>query len=235
MFRFSYCNFNGYDIAYNWKSFSTQIVETIWRIKNKTEPPMRPHFIINGYKKVPTHPVALLVSDPVVRFIAACHEDGIEPEEALLSVKEKKFPSFHFFPQSRFLSFGNQEIHLWRAKEHIQHFWDTIGLGVLPQIYTKKIEFNGIEELRDLYSDDFALYESIKNPQTIIKPKNEIKPSLLDQMKGVGFAVKKFSASGFKQTTKEILEERESICRSCEQWDATQSVSISESWCTVRG
>jgi hypothetical protein len=220
-FRFAYCEYNGFDIAYNWKVFSTEVVDTIWRLKNKIEPPIRPHFIIDGYNRVPSNPVALLVGNPVTKFIAACHEDGIEIDEAISKVSEGKFPSFHFFPQSRFLGFGGQPIYLWKAPDHIEHFWETLNLGEPPKIYNKEIDFQYSDKLREIYKDDFELYESIKEPQTLAESKSEVNPTLWEQMRNVGFAVGKFSASGFKPTPPEILSERESICRSCDQWDAT--------------
>lgn len=220
-FRFAFCERNGFDFAYNWKVFTTEIVEAIWRSEMKTEPPPRPHFVISGYKRIPQHPIALLIGNPKTKFIAACHEDGIEPEDALKQVSEGKFPSFHFFPQNRFLGFGGQPIYLWKAPDHIKHFWEILDLGEPPKIYNKEIDFQYSDKLREIYKDDFELYESIKEPQTLAESKSEVNPTLWEQMRNVGFAVGKFSASGFKPTPPEILSERESICRSCDQWDAT--------------
>jgi predicted Zn-ribbon and HTH transcriptional regulator len=219
-FRFAYCEYNGFDYAYNWKVFSSEVVDAIWKKKNSSEPPLRPHFIIKGYSRIPSKPVALLIGNPVTKFIAACHEDGIEPEDALKQVSDGKFPSFHFFPQSRFLGFGGQPIYLWKAPDHIEHFWDTLDLVEPPKIYEKQIDFQYEAKLREIYKEDFNLYESIKEPQTLAESKSEVNPTLWEQMRNVGFAVGKFSASGFKPTTKEVLEERESICHSCDQWDA---------------
>jgi len=219
-FRFAFCERNGFDFAYNWKVFTTEIVEAIWRSEMKTEPPPRPHFIISGYKRIPQHPIALLVGNPITKFIAACHEDGIEIDEAISKVSEGKFPSFHFFPQSRFLGFGGQPIYLWKAPDHIEHFWETLNLGEPPKIYNKEFDFQYSDKLREIYKDDFELYESIKNPQTLAESKSQVNPTLWEQMRNVGFAVGKFTASGFKPTPPEILTERESTCRSCDQWDA---------------
>jgi hypothetical protein len=219
-FRFAFCERNGFDFAYNWKVFTTEIVEAIWRSEMKTEPPPRPHFVISGYKRIPQHPIALLIGNPKTKFIAACHEDGIEPEDALKQVSEGKFPSFHFFPQSRFLGFGGQPIYLWKAPDHIKHFWEILDLGEPPKIYNKEIDFQYSDKLREIYKDDFELYESIKEPQTLAKLEVTANPTLWEQMRNVGFAVGKFSASGFKPTPPEIITERESICRTCDQWDA---------------
>lgn len=219
-FIFSYCEYNGFDFAYNWKVFSSEIVSEIWKKKNNQNPPFRPHFIINGYKQAPTQQVALLIGNPIARFISACHEDGLEPEDAIEKISEGKFPSFHFFPQSRFLGFGGQPIYLWKAPDHIEHFWKTLNLEEPPRIYNKDIDFKNSDKLREIYKDDFDLYESIKEPQRLAESKTEVDPMLLEQMRNVGFAVGKFSASGFKQTPPEILTERESICQACDQWDA---------------
>jgi hypothetical protein len=219
-FRFSYCEHNQFDFAYNWKVFTSQTVDTIWRLKNKDEPPLRPHFILDGYKRIPTQQVALLVGDPIIKFIAACHEDGIEPEDALKQLSEGRFPSFHFFPQSRFLGFGGKPIYLWKATDHIEHFWETLDLGEPPKIYNKEIDFQNSDKLREMYKDDFELYESIKEPQTLAESKSEVNPTLWEQMRNVGFAAGKLSALGFKPTPPEVLTQRESICQACDQWDA---------------
>lgn len=218
-FRFAFCERNGFDFAYNWKVFTTEIVEAIWRSEVKTKPPPRPHFIISGYKRIPDRSVALLVGNPITKFIAACHEDGIEIDEAISKVSEGKFPSFHFFPQSRFLGFGGQPIYLWKAPDHIEHFWETLNLGEPPKIYNKQIEFHSTK-LREIYKDDFDLYESIREPQTLVKCKSAINPSLWEQMRNVGFAVGKFTRSGFIPTPPEALAAREATCRACDQWDA---------------
>ena len=220
IFRFSYCENGGFDIAYNWKVFSTEIVNAIWINKNQNTPPLRPHFVIQGYKNTPSNPVALLVGDPIKKFIAACHEDGIEPEEAIKQVAEGKFPSFHFFPQSRFLKWGGQPIYLWKAPDHIEHFWKTLDLGEPTKIYDKEIDFPYSDKLRKIYKDDFDLYNSINSPQTLAKPQTESNPTLWDQMKSVGFAVRKFATSNFTPTPPEALATREATCKACPEWDA---------------
>jgi predicted Zn-ribbon and HTH transcriptional regulator len=218
-FRFAFCERNGFDFAYNWKVFTTETVEKIWRTEIKSEPPPRPHFLIQGYKRIPTQPVALLIGNPVTKFVAACHEDGIEPVDAIQRVSDGKFPSFHFFPQSRFLS-SDQPVFLWKAPNHIAHLWEALDLGDPPEIYSNEIDFKYESKLREIYKDDFELYESIIEPKTLAESKSGVNPTLWEQMRNVGFAVGKFSASGFKPTPPEILTERESICRSCDQWDA---------------
>ena len=85
---------------------------------------------------------------------------------------------------------------------------------------SNEIDFKYESKLREIYKDDFELYESIIEPKTLAESKSEVNPTLWEQMRNVGFAVGKFSASGFKPTPSEILTERESICRSCDQWDA---------------
>lgn len=219
-FRFAYCDFNGFSVAYNWKVFSTEIVNSIWLKINKSEPPFRPHFIIDGYTRFPINPVALLIGDPITKFISACHEDGIDYEDAIKQVSNGKFPSFHFLHQSRFLEFGSNPKYIWRATDHIDHFWKTLNLGEPPKIYDKEIDFKHSDVLRKIYKEDFELYEKIKNPQTLIESKSGVDATILEQMRNVGFAVSKFTASGFKQTPPNILEDRSFICRDCDQWDA---------------
>jgi len=219
-FRFAFCSQNGFDVAYNWKVFSTEIVDAIWRKQKDEVAPFRAHFLIDGYKRFPANPIALLVGNPVTRFIAACHEDGIEFEPALASLEKGKFPSFHFFPQSRFLVFNETPIYLWQSPDHIKHFWKTLDLGEPPKIYDKKIDFPHSYKLREIYKDDFELYESIKQPQTLAESKTESNSTLWDQMKNVGFAVRKFAASNFIPTPPEALATREATCRACPEWDA---------------
>jgi predicted Zn-ribbon and HTH transcriptional regulator len=48
----------------------------------------------------------------------------------------------------------------------------------------------------------------------------EILDNYYDLIFRFGGAVSNFAASGFNLTPKEKLEERESICRTCDQWDA---------------
>lgn len=219
-FRFAFCEQNGFDVAYNWKVFSTGIVDAIWTKKKDEVAPFRAHFLIDGYKRFPTNPIALIIGNPVTRFIAACHEDGIEFEAALASLEKEKFPSFHFFPQSRFLVFKEQPIYLWKAPDHIEHFWETLDLGEPPKIYDKEIDFPHTEKLREIYKDDFDLYESIKAPKTLAESQTESNPTLWEQMKNVGFAVRKFASSNFTPTPPEALATREATCRACPEWDA---------------
>ncbi len=219
-FRWAYCEVGEFAYAYNWKVFSTEIIHSIWKKKKNNEPPIRPHFIIDGYTRFPKKPIALLIGNPITKFIAACHEDGLEIENALELVEAKEFPSFHFFPQSRFIAFSRQEVYLWKAPDHIEHFWKTLGIGEPPKFYDKKIDFPHFAKLREIYKDDFELYNSIKKPQTLAQLKTEIDPTLWEKMLNVGFAVQKFTSAGFTATPPEILATREATCRACPEWDA---------------
>ena len=220
-FRFSYCEHNGYDIAYNWKTFSTEIVQAICLKVYGRIPSPRHHFLIDGYKTIPTQPVALLIGDPTTRFIAACHEDGIEYEAAIKDLKQGKFPSFHFFPQSRLLEFGDHPIFMWKSPDHIEDFWSELDLdlGNAPQIISK--ETNEFPDLYEIYNEDFKLFESITHPKMLSKKERTIPSSIWQQMKGVSFAMKKFASSGFSPTPPESLAAREATCRACPEWDAS--------------
>jgi hypothetical protein len=219
-FAFSFCSQNGFDVAYNWKVFSTEIVSSIWKKKNNSEPPFRPHFIIDGYNTFPRQQLALLIGNPVAKFISACREDGIEFEEAIEILSQGRFPSFHFLPQSRFLVFKHIPIFLWAAPNHVEDFWGALDLVEPPDIYNKEVDFTQSDKLREIYKDDFDLFESIKQPKMLATSTQNTNPSLLSQMKSVGFAVKKFAASGFNPTPPEILASREATCRACPEWDA---------------
>jgi predicted Zn-ribbon and HTH transcriptional regulator len=219
-FRFAFCEQNGFDVAYNWKVFSTEIVDAIWRNKSNENPPIRAHFLIDGYKRFPDQPVALLIGNPITRFFAACHEDGIEYAEAINVLSKGGFPSFHFFPQSRFLVLNQQPIYLWKSTDHLEHFWDALGLDNPPQTYEKEVDNFNIDKLMEIYADDFKLYESIKSPKTLSEVKSEIHPSVWEQMKNAGFAVSKFAASKFEPTPPDILSYRETTCKACPEWDS---------------
>ena len=217
-FRFSYCDHNGYDVAYNWKTFSTEIVNAICLKTHGGTYRQRHHFLMDGYKTTPTQPVALLIGDPTTRFIAACHEDGIEYSTAIKDLKDGKFPSFHFFPQSRLLEFGDHPIFMWKAPDHIQDFWSELDLGNAPQIIYK--ETKEFPELREIYKEDFELFESITHPKMISEKDRNIPSSIWEQMKGVSFAVKNLSPSNFNTTPPEDLANREATCRVCPEWEA---------------
>lgn len=62
--------------------------------------------------------------------------------------------------------------------------------------------------------------DMIKKSQGLDGSRSDDNPTLFEQVRSAGIAVAKFSASGFNATIPEILSYRESICRSCDQWDS---------------
>ena len=117
-------------------------------------------------------PVAMLFADPIVRFFASCRKDQISSYTIPLTLanQEKKWCSFHFWPQSRFLAENEQPIYLFKFPNDLQKFCDFIGANkqYLPEINSKKFtdeQLNFID--RDLdsiveaYEDDFSVYNAL--------------------------------------------------------------------------
>jgi len=142
----SFLNKNGWSIAQNFKVFSSRVARAI----AGTEPPDRPQFKLD-YHRAPESPVALLVGDPITKFLAACREDRLSPTVALESMQKGLYPSLHFLPQARYTLEHSQPVYLWRATEHVTDFWQTLALGAAPEIlptsrFPEEIEFLAAHE-----------------------------------------------------------------------------------------
>ena len=228
----------GWNIAQNFKVFSTIIAEQVSEKRNSA----RQQFILPSQTK-PNTQVALLVANPITKFYAACREDKIAPEVALQILKANNkfapfpaFPSFHFFPQSRYLLNHDQPIYGWRAPDHIKDFWEEMGFAGPPNIYNKSQESSVQElEIRKIYQQDFDLWEQITSPKKLIVPSESLKQELnyfcqtptvkeeiLDSkmLARFGHAAHRFARAGFATTPPEALAARQETCRACPEWDA---------------
>jgi hypothetical protein len=216
----SFLNKNGWSIAQNFKVFSSRVARAI----AGTEPPDRPQFKLD-YHRAPESPVALLVGDPITKFLAACREDRLSPTVALESMQKGLYPSLHFLPQARYTLEHSQPVYLWRATEHVTDFWQTLALGAAPEIlptsrFPEEIEFLAAHEpeLREIYSEDFALYAAADSPGKLYTP--AAAPRLLTMMANFYSSAHRFARSGFATTPPDILASREATCRACPEWDA---------------
>jgi len=167
-----------WSIAQNFKVFSSIIAERVSGENCTT----RQQFTLPTQTK-PNTKVGLLVGNPITKFYAACREDKIDPEVALRIIKSSSthspfhsFPSFHFFPQSRYLLNHDEPVYGWRAPDHVGEFWEEMALGEPPDIYNRSEEYSIEEsEIRKIYQQDFDLWEQITSPKKLIVPKLDIK------------------------------------------------------------
>lgn len=207
---------SGAGVIANHKVFSTEIARRIGDKKLLENLP--PHFRGRIHNTIPIFktrgPLHLLVADPVVKFYAACREDHIKPWVALVKVQEGWLGT-HLEHQSRFLQLPNQ-IYLYRAPDHVAEFWEALGLGDPPKVYTKPNPTDLDEEIRQVYSSDQILFESIKVSGQLAN--RSIVPPVVTQLKSAARAVGKFIASG-KFVTQKQFDDRMKICKACEFWD----------------
>lgn len=209
---------NGCGIIVNHKVFSSEIALRIGDPRLLAKIPQR--FRGRIHSTIPLlktdAPLHLLVADPVAKFHAACREDRVMPWVALVRAQTWRL-SLHFAQQSRLLHFDNQ-IHLYRAPDHVLAFWETVGLGEPPAIYTKENTPEHDDEIRSIYAADQTLFDSIKTAGQIA---DKLKiPPILEQLKTATHAAHRFARSGFAATSPEILAAREATCRACHEWDA---------------
>lgn len=226
-----------WNIAQNFKVFSSLVAERVSG-KNVTT---RQQFTLPSLTS-PNKKVALLVADPIKKFYAACREDKIAPELALEILKANSklapfpsFPSFHFFPQCRYLLNHDEPVYAWRAPDHIGEFWEKMSLGEPPNIYNRSEEYPVEEsELRKIYKQDFDLWEQITSPEKLVVPSTTLKEELhyfcsssstieetLDNViVQSGKSTRGFARPDLSTTNPEILATREATCRACPQWDA---------------
>jgi len=227
-----------WNIAQNFKVFSSIIAQRISG-KNVTT---RQQFALPNQTK-PNTKIALLVANPITKFYAACREDKIDPDTALGMIKSgnklspfHSFPSFHFFPQSRYLLNHKKPVYAWRAPDHIEDFWEEMNLGEPPVIYDRQESLVNESELREIYQQDFQLWEQVTSPKKLIVPSKELEKDLRHfcsdslqiratfdskMLARAGQAAQRFASSGFAITHPEALATREATCRACPEWDAT--------------
>ena len=218
----SFLEVRDWSIAQNFKVFSSAVAREI----AGTEAPNRPQFDLE-YNMNPKKPVALLVGNPVSKFLSACKEDKMPLIEALGILKTGQFPSFHFLPQSRYLHGHDQPIYAWLAPDHIDYFWKTMEFGMPPEIYHKsRLEHQSYflseneKTIREIYADDFYLYESISKPRQSISSVNK-SSTMATMLETFYNSSKRFLRAGFATTPPEALATREATCRACPEWDAT--------------
>ena len=226
-----------WSIAQNFKVFSSLIAERVSG-KNVTT---RQQFTLPNQKS-PNKKVALLVADPIKKFYAACREDKITPQMALEILKANSkiapfpsFPSFHFFPQSRYFLNHNEPVYAWRAPDHIGEFWEEMSLGEPPDIYNLSEEHPvEVSELRKIYQQDFDLWEQITSPGKLIVPSTTLKEELYyfcsslpkteetfnNVIVQLDESARNFARPDLSTIKPEILAAREATCRACPEWDS---------------
>jgi len=205
----------GYSVAANFKAYSSAIARSIYGRAT----PQRPHFLLESEQGRPSNPVAMLVSDPHIRFAAACREDRIDPLDAIAKLQSGEGISFHFLPQARFLSGHDQDIYCWRAPDHIAEFWGELDLGEPPAIYAPQ-DFERHAAVEELYADDFELFRSITSPRQKFTVATQMPPSIAMMISSFTASAMRFIKNRAPTTPPEILAARESTCRACHEWDA---------------
>ncbi len=134
----------------------------------------------------PDRPVAMLVREPIDRFLSGVAYLRMDLDEAIRSLRDgvtakasrggKHFRDIvvqrnvHFIKQSR-LPYG--ETHLFRFPEHISQMAALLGIGPLPKINITPapkppVSQSQRDAILDYYADDVALYNSITQPNTVI-------------------------------------------------------------------
>lgn len=210
---------NGKYLIANHKVFSTAIAQRLanqsFLAKLPTMIKKRIHLQILSHET--SSPLHLLVADPVTRFFAACREERFPPWVALIEIRSGPQLSPHFLPQARHLARAN-EILLYRAPEHIDVFWQDLNLGNPPEIYSPENSTEFVDQIREIYSADQELFDSIKNPRQLAKKTNLL--STVTQLRSVATATARFIRHGAPTTPPEALTTREATCRACPEWDA---------------
>jgi hypothetical protein len=213
---------SGVGILVNRKVFSSEIAA---RIGDKNILDIIPEkFRARIHSTIPVFetndPVHLLVADPAIKFYAACRENRIPPWVALIDLKSRP-PANHFACQSDLLHVPNA-VHLYRSTEHVADFFRATGLGPPPEIYTKPTLSDLDEQIRQIYSSDQSIYDSIRTAgQLVDKSALGTSPPFRQQFRAASTAAHRFARSGFVVTPPGILAAREATCRACPEWDAS--------------
>lgn len=133
---------------------------------------------------IATKPVVLLVRDPLKRLKSALVETGIEDvETAIDAIRNNGSWQFshlsdahllkdnpHFLRQSSYIS---GETHLFKFPEHLPQAIEFLGLGTnFPHLNQADREISIPQRVMNfvnqIYANDFNLYNSIINPDTVI-------------------------------------------------------------------
>jgi hypothetical protein len=145
---------------------------------------IQPHSFVPD-TDLPDRPVAMLVREPLDRFLSGVSYLNIELEAAIDSLingtetqasrgnKQKSIrvnKNIHFSPQSQ-MPYG--ETHLFRFPDHIQEFAELLGINPMPQLnITPKSKPAVTDEQRTIilshYSSDVELYNIITQPNMVI-------------------------------------------------------------------
>lgn len=223
---YSFIEHNEFCVAQNYKVFSSEVARAIFKQRRATDhAPTRPQFLLHA-GNVPQKTVALLVGDPVAKFISACTEDGITPEQALMEIEQRSYPSMHFLPQTRYLHAHSQNIVCWKAPDHIPEFWKKLELGDPPTIRPPSSDYSDISDsiksqISKIYADDVLLFNSIDKAETAYDPSREQPPSIAKMMQTFIASGITFMRRGGPLASPQLLAEREAICRACSEWDAS--------------
>ena len=119
-------------------------------------------------------PVVLLFNDPIIKYFAACREDKISYYSLPLELaNQKKWFSFHFWPQSRFLVPQKYPVIVFDAARDIAKLYELVGLdkNYLPvDIYSKEYRedellflHQELDNMVNIYQDDFSVYGAISS------------------------------------------------------------------------
>jgi hypothetical protein len=132
-------------------------------------------------EKTPSKPVALLVRNPVERFLSGVAYLNLDIDDAINSLanntpvkfKRKELPiltNVHFDFQ-HLKTWG--ESHVFKLEEHLNDFVDFLQLGFLPTFNQTNRPKPVITEqqkniIESVYAEDISFYNSIVAPNTVI-------------------------------------------------------------------
>lgn len=183
-----------YSIALNPKvgssSISIAVLETFhpdlygkivngWYPEGITMETMQWHGLCPGSRK-PTHPVVLMVREPVDRFLSGVAYMQLDLAEAVdslvngtdIQIRRRAMPiqrNIHFRPQ---VDFGWGDTHLFRFPEHINQFVSFVGLNGFPVRNTTPNpkptpSAQQLESIRQAYAADIDLYDEVTVPGVV--------------------------------------------------------------------
>jgi hypothetical protein len=145
---------------------------------------IQPHRFVPDIE-TPDRPVAMLVREPLERFLSGVAYLNIDLDDAIdsllngTSVPASKRDvqgtvrvntNVHFAKQSK-MPYG--ETHLFRFPDHIPEIAALLGLGAIPELNVTPSPKPAATEAQrqailDYYADDVVLYESITHPNTVV-------------------------------------------------------------------
>ena len=119
-------------------------------------------------------PVAILIRNPIDRFVSACHQFQLDPQAMLDGVavlragRKIDLTNPHFVPQTETIAKTKRVVHVYRMPRDLEAFCKAIGVSGLLRINDGRGKPHPIptltdsqkDQLRIIYSEDLRLFES---------------------------------------------------------------------------